>query len=159
MYEKVSVPSRGYLFLNYKRKYVTIYTNKFPSPLGVISSLTISNCYWYETWKNGFPSPLGVISSLTTLINACEEFGIVSVPSRGYLFLNDDNETWGETDCTKFPSPLGVISSLTELQACVLLEQILFPSPLGVISSLTLLSQTFLTHLQCFRPLSGLSLP
>ncbi len=61
---------------------------EFPSPLGVISSLTDMSRISVVGKSVRFPSPLGVISSLTNpAINNVLSL-TVSVPSRGYLFLN-----------------------------------------------------------------------
>ena len=88
---------------------------KFPSPLGVISSLTFHGSAGRVGWRVSFPSPLGVISSLTEMQRFLNrEAEKVSVPSRGYLFLNRVPQVTRTIITTRFPSPLGVISSLTE---------------------------------------------
>ena len=81
----------------------------FPSPLGVISSLTLSR-RTVQYVSSQFPSPLGVISSLTaTIIGVTIIKCPVSVPSRGYLFLNEQL-LWNEFEIDIGFRPLSGLS-------------------------------------------------
>ena len=108
-------PLRVISFLTTNSSWTHIITKcPFPSPLGVISSLTAASMNTAEALQELFPSPLGVISSLTIIgITIIKCLFAVSVPSRGYLFLNKKKEF--VISLIPFPSPLGVISSLTGL--------------------------------------------
>ena len=81
------------------------------------------------------PSPFGAISSLTPKAGAGDQQVLVSVPSRGYLFLNSIKKLERE-GYVVFPSPLEVISPLTD----------------GNVAINTCVDTGF-------RPLSGVSLP
>ena len=105
------------------------------------------------------PSPFGAISSLTPKAGAGDQQVLVSVPSRGYLFLNFQDVRLNDLISISFPSPLEVISSLTYTSESVNVKSQVFPSPLGGISSSTMRRVYYEVLSKCFRPLSGVSLP
>ncbi len=91
----VSVPFRGYLFLNWKVENMTIKIFGF-RPL---SGLSISQ--WKEDSENNnveprFPSPFGVIYFSMGIVFRLVTAFCVSVPFRGYLFLNKSGQNKGK---------------------------------------------------------------
>ena len=105
--------------------------NTFPSPLGVIYfSMNVKKTN--QDFSNLFPSPLGVIYFSILLSQLACVRGLVSVPSRGYLFLNISSGIRHRFCGKGFPSPLGVIY-FSMLQDASLSGTGEFPSPLGVI--------------------------
>ena len=129
----------------------------FPSPLGVISSSTGLEFYFTNSVQQ-FPSPLGVISSSTTSLTTLYTVYCVSVPSRGYLFLNDIKTKQRHATATRF-RPLSGLS----LPQRLLITGIRIISqrfrPLSGLSLPQPYTVAFATLHFSFRPLSGLSLP
>ena len=83
----ISVPSRGYLFLNKQKVKNMIKGIKISVPSRVISSLTVGRMKPKEVFAD-ISVPSRVISSLTRLLKSLQKKLQNFRPLSGYLFLN-----------------------------------------------------------------------
>ncbi len=131
MTDNVSVPFRGYLFLNEKKGGIgmeVIVSVPFRGYLFLNLSYFSNN-----REHNAFPSPFGVIY-----------FSIIRRIYQSHF------QFW-------FPSPFGVIYFSMRLKFLVESGLIAFPSPFGVIY-FSIIPEGWKCGENCFRPLSGLSI-
>ena len=110
---RVSVPCRGAMFLNLSalKRYLMIRSLPFPSPVGELC-FSMENTRILQSIDGKFPSPVGELCFSIRTKQVIQDFFQVSVPCRGAMFLNKDDDEYNSWEWCFRPLSGSYVSQL-----------------------------------------------